>query len=181
MIHYLNGDATLPVGKKDEPKIIAHVCNNIGAWGRGFVLSLTQRYPIAEKSYRNWYQMNEISDCTKIVPFQLGCMQLVRATNDIWIANMIAQHGIKAKDNVEHIRYEALKDCLSELRLQARALLLQLKLDNAVTIHMPRIGCGLAGGTWNKVEVLIKHAIPDIDVYVYDFVTSDARTFSWNK
>lgn len=36
---------------------------------------------------------------------------------------------------------------------------------------MPRIGCGLAGGTWDKIEPLIKDAITSIEipVIVYDF------------
>jgi hypothetical protein len=36
------------------------------------------------------------------------------------------------------------------------------------TIHMPRIGCGLAGGKWESVEPLIRIAIPTIEVFVYD-------------
>jgi hypothetical protein len=36
---------------------------------------------------------------------------------------------------------------------------------------MPRIGCGLAGGTWDKIEPLIQSALikKNIDVTVYDF------------
>ena len=33
-INYLKGDATVPLG--DGPKIIVHVCNDIGEWGKGF-------------------------------------------------------------------------------------------------------------------------------------------------
>ena len=35
---------------------------------------------------------------------------------------------------------------------------------------MPRIGCGLAGGDWNKVEKIINETLIDkgIEVYVYD-------------
>jgi len=36
---------------------------------------------------------------------------------------------------------------------------------------MPRIGCGLAGGTWDKIGQLIKSALAEknIEVTVYDF------------
>lgn len=40
-IHYLKGDATNPVGP--GPKIIAHICNDIAAWGKGFVLAVSMR------------------------------------------------------------------------------------------------------------------------------------------
>jgi len=36
---------------------------------------------------------------------------------------------------------------------------------------MPSIGCGLAGGTWDKIEPLIKSTLTkkNIEVTVYDF------------
>ena len=42
-INYVIGDATQPIG--DGAKIIVHVCNDIGGWGRGFVLALTKKWP----------------------------------------------------------------------------------------------------------------------------------------
>ena len=41
-IQYRTGDATRPEG--DGPKIIAHICNDVGAWGKGFVLALSKRW-----------------------------------------------------------------------------------------------------------------------------------------
>jgi hypothetical protein len=46
---------------------------------------------------------------------------------------------------------------------------------------MPRFGCGLAGGKWSEIEPIIERALPDVDVYVYDFDTKDARTVPWTK
>lgn len=38
------------------------------------------------------------------------------------------------------------------------------------SVHMPRIGCGLAGGRWERIEPLIITALcaQDIPVTVYD-------------
>jgi O-acetyl-ADP-ribose deacetylase (regulator of RNase III) len=38
------------------------------------------------------------------------------------------------------------------------------------SVHMPRIGCGLAGGRWERIEPLIITALcaQDIPVAVYD-------------
>lgn len=181
MIHYVKGDATLPIGDDDQIKIIAHICNDIGAWGRGFVLSVTQRYPRAEKAYRDWYQMNEVAGYPELVPFRLGRMKLVQVSNSVSVANMIAQHGIMATNGVEPIRYSALEDCLAELRLHAKSSSFVKSPKKTATIHMPRIGCGLAGGEWSKVEEIVNRMIPDVDVYVYDFETHDARTIPWKK
>jgi hypothetical protein len=44
-------------------------------------------------------------------------------------------------------------------------------IDNNAAVHMPRIGCGLAGGTWDKIEPLIDENLADkgVEVTVYDF------------
>jgi len=180
MITYLTGDATEPwaIDTDDScprSQIIAHICNDIGGWGRGFVLSLTKRWPAAEKSYRDWYQMNHnVSGDPELNPFRLGRMKLVRVSNHVFVANMIAQQGIfESPLGIKPIRYNALEDCLSELYLHAKAM-------NA-SIHMPRIGCGLAGGKWSEVEPIIARTLEGLDVYVYDFASNDARTITWNK
>lgn len=42
-ITYLKGDATTPQARGN--KIIAHVCNDLGGWGKGFVLAISKRWP----------------------------------------------------------------------------------------------------------------------------------------
>jgi len=146
---FLAGDATCPVGAGN--KIIAHVCNDVGRWGKGFVLAVSKRWPITEIKYRRLagYQLS----------IKLGTVQLIQVEKSIWVANMIAQHDIVSRDGVPPIRYEALYECLKELGFHAHQL-------NAA-IHMPRIGCGLAGGEWKQVEKLIHDALPLTEVVVY--------------
>ncbi|GAA4278662.1 macro domain-containing protein [Aquimarina mytili] len=154
-IHYIKGDATVPQAK--GTKIIVHVCNNIGGWGKGFVLAISKRWPEPEKSYREWHSNRAKND------FQLGAIQLIQVSAYIHIGNMIAQQGIKTRSNGVPIRYEAVKTCLEKIAIEAK------KLD--ASIHMPRIGCGLAGGKWDRIEPIIKETLieKDVDVFVYDF------------
>ncbi|WP_407540165.1 hypothetical protein Q0M94_01845 [Deinococcus radiomollis] len=51
-IRYVEADATQPTG--EGRKILVHVCNDIGAWGRGSVLGLSQRFPEPERRYKAW-------------------------------------------------------------------------------------------------------------------------------
>lgn len=147
-IHYVKGDATRPIG--DGKKIIVHICNNIGAWGAGFVLALSKRWSDPEESYR------ELSVYDRI----LGLVQLIPVEKDITVANMIAQDGVGPSDNgVPPIRYDAVRKCLEAVDHTARL--------TKATIHMPRIGCGLAGGSWETIEKII-YAVVTVDVYVYD-------------
>lgn len=172
MIEYLTGDATDP--QVPGPKIIAHVCNDVGGWGRGFVLSVTQRYPVAEWAYRGWYQQT-IDPIREDPPFKLGEVQLIKVATDVYVANMIGQHDIMVKDGVPPIRYDDVEKCLQTLRICAKVL-------NA-SVHMPRIGCGLAGGKWEAIEPIIERslALDDVKTYVYDFNTGDARTIPWQR
>jgi O-acetyl-ADP-ribose deacetylase (regulator of RNase III) len=79
------------------------------------------------------------------------------------VANMVAQRGVRASGGVPPIRYDALRECLITLAERATAL--------GASVHMPRIGCGLAGGSWPEVEVIINGSLAAaaIPVHVYDF------------
>lgn len=150
-ITYLKGDATSPnqVGNK----IIAHICNDIGGWGKGFVMAISKKWKTPEKSYRQWFSEKQ--------NFDLGEIQLIQVEADVFVANMIAQHGINTSE--KPIRYDAVEKCLAKLASEANVL-------NA-SVHMPRIGCGLAGGKWEFIEPLIVKTLlaNNIDVFIYDF------------
>ncbi len=154
-INYLKGDATVP--QSSGIKIIAHICNDIGGWGKGFVLAISKRWPEPEAAYRKWHRERNANN------FALGALQLIQTTQYIHVANMVAQRGTKTGSKGVPIRYEAVKKCLEGLAVKAKEL--------GASVHMPRIGCGLAGGTWDKIEPLIEDLLSKkgIAVYVYDF------------
>lgn len=165
MIHYIKGDATAPQG--DGSKIIAHICNDKGGWGRGFVLALSRRWVGPEDSYRAWFKLKEAPDAGR---FELGNVQLVEVEPKLWVANMIAQAGYGPRNASPHqghelnalppIRYHALENCLAKVSLSA-------DVWNA-SIHMPRIGTGLGGGSWGQVEPIIARCFKTAPVFVYD-------------
>lgn len=169
-ITYIRGDATAPEGK--GVKVIAHVCNDLGGWGRGFVLALSRRWPEPEAAYRRWHRERAHND------FGLGAVQFVQVGDDLWVANMVGQRGIlpsrsrpgsrSAKRGAPFssegapVRYEAIDVGLGRIAARARQL--------GASVHMPRIGCGLAGGVWSRVEPLISGRLTrcGIPVTVYD-------------
>lgn len=161
-LNYVEGDATDPIG--DGPRIIAHVCNDIGAWGKGIVQAISRRWPEPEREFRRWH-----GEPT----FRLGAVQLVPVAPELWVANMIGQHGIATRrglrtnsgyeaDAGPPVRYEAIRECLTTLVTHART--------KDASVHMPRIGCGLAGGTWAEIEPLIRETLcaQDVPAVVYD-------------
>lgn len=154
-IRYVKGDATSPQAK--GPKVVAHVCNDRGGWGKGFVLALSRRWPEPEAAYRRWHRERARND------FALGAVQIVRVRPDTWVANMVAQHGTRpSRSSGPPIRYDAVHECLRRLASEAVRL--------GASVHMPRIGCGLAGGRWSRVEPLVDAALTGrgVPVTVYD-------------
>jgi len=153
-IRYVIGDATAPEG--EGPKVIVHVCNDIGGWGRGFVVALSKRWDKPEREYREWHQRQSTP------PFDLGEVLFVQVEEALWVASLIGQHGIRSKHGKPPVRYEAIKEGMGRVAEFAR--------QHGASVHMPRLGCGLAGGKWPNVERIIEEELcrPGIDVTVYD-------------
>lgn len=149
-IKYFTGDATKPV---QLPAYIVHVCNDLGGWGKGFVLAITNNLgKNPEVSYRLWHRSGE--------DFRLGKIQTVIVNEKLHVVNMIAQSGYMSSENPHPLNLKALRICLKQMYDIAEC--------TGVTVHMPRIGCGLAGGTWEEIEPIIQKTIK-VDTYVYDF------------
>src|SRR5210317_2198194 len=138
-IKYIQADATEPIG--DGRKLIIHVCNDIGGWGRGFVTAISKKWKEPERRYRIWHKSGK--------DFELGNIQAIRVEKDIAVINMIAQRDIRMYDGVPPIRYKALESCFVKVADLAN------KYD--ASVHCPYLmGCDLAGGKWDHVEGMLQ-------------------------
>lgn len=167
-ITYTTGDATRPHG--DGPKIIAHIVNDEGKWGSGFVVALSQRNMSPEKAYRAWSRRDD--EYLRYIPpinflqgqFMLGGIQLVKYTGpDVLVANMVAQRGVRHDSSAPRaVQYGSLESCLARVAEEAERL--------GASVHMPRIGCGLGGGSWDEIEPIIQNTLiaRGVPVTVYD-------------
>ena len=155
-LHYLIGDATDPVVK---PATICHVCNDCrpGKWGAGFVMALSRKNKDPQEAYMKWSNQPD---------YALGAVQLIPFAEDVLVANMIAQHDVRWNGKVPPIRYDALEQCLSSVYKHC--------LNTSRTLHMPRIGCVLAGGSWDLIEAIIKKVMT-VDTYVYTIAEQKDR------
>ena len=151
MIEYRQGDATKPVSKNGSPIAIAHVCNDLGGWGKGFVLALTAMNPAPERLYRASFSKGHPRPT-------LGDVQLVTLSPTLVVANLIAQHGYASAAQPRALDYNALKACLSTLNT---------RLELGYEVHMPRIGTRLAGGKWEDIEEIINDTLSSRQVVVY--------------
>jgi O-acetyl-ADP-ribose deacetylase (regulator of RNase III) len=158
-IHELTGDATRPV-QTEGNILVAHVVNDRGGWGKGFVLAVSKHWPQAEKDYRDWAKFGRGGDKFS-PPFQLGEILISKVETTLGVAHLLAQHGYIGPDNPTPLSYEALTQCLRKLAGIAAA-------QNA-SIHMPRIGAGLGGGDWPRIRRIIEQELGHLPVYIYTF------------
>jgi O-acetyl-ADP-ribose deacetylase (regulator of RNase III) len=152
-IQYLRGDATAPRG--DGSKIIVQVVNDKAiVWGRGFAAAVRKRWPHAQKDFTRWV-------LTSHSEFRAGQVRIVTVEGPLELASLVAQHGY-GPSLFPRIQYSALEECLVKVAAHA-------KQANA-SVHMPRIGCGEAGGSWDIVSELIDETLcrNNIPVTVYD-------------
>ena len=84
MLTYVNGDATRPQG--EGPKFIIHCCNDIGAWGAGFVMAVSRRWGSPKEGCYSpedaYYSLKPFSDEL------LGVSQIVKVDEELWIIKL---------------------------------------------------------------------------------------------
>lgn len=144
MIRYVTGDATNPPLR---PAAIVHVVNDRGAWGAGFSGALSARWPRSLEAYLAAKHSGDLV---------LGRVLVSHVADGLVVLHLVAQRGLPSRVNRHPLDLDALRRALGN----ADALF------RGVPWHMPRIGTGYGGGTWDEVEPLL--AALDRDITVYD-------------
>ena len=181
-ISYVIGDATEPQ-VSDGLKLIAHICNDIGLFGSGFAAAVMRKWPHVREKYLIWHGNNGSE------PFEAGRIQVVKVDKSLFVANMIGQNGVRSAANPVPANLEAIDNCLAKIACFMscyRTIKYFTNIPAAInefdiTLHMPRIACGLAGQTWDNIEPLIKkHFEAQYNVYIYDLPPVLYKcTFGW--
>jgi uncharacterized protein DUF955 len=152
-IKYVRGDATQVRGVGHN--ILTQVVNDKAqTWGGGLSLAVRRKWPKAQKEFTDWFAKDASSP-------RLGKVHFATVTDGLTIASIVAQAGYGDSAR-PRIRYGALEHGLAEVGQRAEKM-------NA-SIHMSRLGCGEAGGSWNIVGELVEMNLTShgIAVTVYD-------------
>jgi O-acetyl-ADP-ribose deacetylase (regulator of RNase III) len=154
LLSYVRGDATQPRG--EGPRIIAHIVNDATPnWGGGGFASAVQRkWPVVRTEFREWSQRGRDA-------LTLGNSHYTSLSEDLGVFNMVAQRGY-GESSRPRIRYAALAKCLAALG--------DFAASRGAHVHMPRIGTGQAGGSWEIIGDMILESVcaSGIPVTVYD-------------
>lgn len=141
----VDGDALQPRGT--GPRLVAHVIPDTNTvWGgNGFASQLRRRFPDV------WVRFRGEMTAMQRHP-TLGEVFVAPIGDGISVAHMVAQRGIGASAN-QRLRYSALAECLTEVRKMAN--------DLGASVHMPRVGTGHGGASWDVVKELIAEELVD--------------------
>lgn len=154
---YLRGDATRPRG--GGFRVIGQVVNDrASTWGGGFALVVRKKWPAVQESFRSWAENR--------TNFQLGKVHVANIDESTAVFNMVCQHGYGPSPK-PRIRYAHLKGCLEQLAVFA--------VQKQASVHMPRIACGQAGGSWEIVRELIDDTLgrQGVRVIIYDLPNAE--------
>ncbi len=88
------------------------------------------------------------------------------------LINLCAMDGLRSRANPKPLVPAALRRCLEQL---AKTIYNMVQISRPVVVHMPRIGAGLAGGSWPEVEAMLNQTLcaNQIPIIVYDLPGED--------
>ena len=136
MIQEINGDLLT----FDGAEILCHQVNFDGVMGGGIALAIKNRL-LDPEQYRSYTDF-----CEKLGKQALGEVQMLRLPDNRFVANLFCQNDWNSGPCLTN--YAAMKKCLTTVA-QAGTVL-------GYNVAVPgRMGCGIAGGDWNKVSRII--------------------------
>lgn len=149
MIKYVKGDIF-----DSNADVIAHGVNCAGGFGSGVAGQIAKLYPIVRESYLEKYRDRG---------WKLGDVQFVHYKyQSVWTSKVIANCATQQEflpRGQQHADYNAIRSCLKQIKKYA--------ILHKLTVAIPKIGAGLAGGDWNIIEGIVDDVFDDYDVTVY--------------
>ena len=137
--------------------LLVHGCNAQGVMGAGVAKFVRLRYPLAYRLYRERFDTEGLT-LGEIIPV------VVEGTPEApvkVIVNAITQDAY-GTDRIQ-VDYAALAQCFRHVGELARRSQLE--------VHFPLIGCGLAGGSWDRVAPLIEQGLAGVPAHLWTLPT----------
>ena len=148
MITYIKGDIF-----KADIDILVHGCNCFHTMGGGVAYWVKKYYPEAYEIdclCTKWGDFDKIGTFTSAI-----CQHAFLPKKKIRILIAYTQGNYKGKSDL--FEYEA----FNQICISINSLFKKEK------IGMPKIGAGLAGGDWNKIESIINSNFVNKEIFVY--------------
>ena len=124
---------------------IAHGCNARGVMGSGVALAVKRKYPGAYEDYMTEYNKAGL---------KLGMVYPYMPSTELVIWNAITQEGFGQP--TRNCSYDAIQTCFEDIN---HAVGQTGEIGVVKEIHIPFIGAGLGGGSWNIIKAIIEDTV----------------------
>lgn len=143
MIKYIKGNLL-----DTDCEMIAHGVNCIGGFGSGIAGQIAHKYPLVKRAY-----LRKFNDGG----WKLGDVQFVVQHGKIFV-NCATQKDY-GEDNKIRADYFAISKVMRKLYAYSA--------HHNKRVAIPKIGAGLANGSWPEIEKRINEIFHDRDIFVY--------------
>ena len=127
--------------------IICHGCNTKNIMGAGLALQIKTRYPGAFEADREAFNTGKaVLGSYSVFSFKDTNTSRQKHIVNMYIQDRLASNGSRA------LNYEAIYKCFEKLYDDIK----KSEQEN-FKIGIPKIGCGLAGGNWDIVQLMIEY------------------------
>ena len=155
MIKEIEGDLVY-MAKNGEFDVIVQGCNCFNTMGAGIAKQIKNTFPDAYQADLRTPK----GDPEKLGTYSKGIHYSYNKNKYVTIVNAYTQFNYKVDDDGEPpVDYDAIEKALigvnNEFKWQS--------------IGLPLIGCGLAGGDWERVRTIIEKTLTDVDVTIVHF------------
>lgn len=151
MIKYMKGDLIL-LAKHNWFDAIAHGCNCFNTMNSGVAKNIREAFPVV-------YEVDsktERGDRTKLGTFTEAKV-LTLYGNEISVFNLYTQY--RYGTDRPHFDYNALDTVLARLADQYPG----------IKLGLPKIGSGLAGGDWSRIEAILNNYSDKLQITVVEY------------
>lgn len=150
--------------------VITHGCNCLSKMGAGIAPQMAEAFGVDKFELELWGPTPEKLGCIDWKTFVLGensiwCLDDAdnkKGEKELIVVNSYTQYkyGRNHKDGVRKpIDYEALTLCMRKINLMFKGK----------HIGLPKIGAGLAGGDWKKIQKIIQKELKDCKITVVNY------------
>ena len=166
MINYIDGDL-IKLAQRGYFDVIAHGCNCHSKMGAGIAPQMAKAFGCDQ------FAMERVgSDVNKLGNIDYQQFILTKLTSDdikngnfkpeLTVVNAYTQFNYgrnHADGDAKPLSYEALTLCMKKINV----------VFAGKHIGLPKIGAGLAGGNWNRIEHIINTELKDCQVTIVNY------------
>lgn len=154
-MNYIDGNL-IELAGQGRFNVIAHGCNCFCTMRRGIAPQMAQAFEVDKYPLENKINKGDIN--------KLGCIEWepkpTEDIHDVNVVNAYTQYHYNWPSPYEiPLDYDALRMCMRKINMEF----------SGSHVGLPKIGCGVAGGNWDRVEQIIKEELKDCRVTIVSY------------